>query len=259
MLDREYEVMYNVEDRHWWYLGMHRIFLGMLTKFLAANLSKRPQLAILDAGCGTGKMMERLSKYGKVTGIDYSELALSYCRRRGLADLQQGSITELPFVDQTFDVITCFDVLYHLNVKSDDAALREFYRVSKSQGLVLINVPAFEFLKSEHDISVQTRKRYTRAELKHKVELAGFKIRKITYLNFLAFPLAFALRMLKKFPLFASADRSELTLPGVIMNSIFLAMLMIEGSVINYIDLPIGLSVFCVAEKAQDDLKDTSL
>ena len=80
----EYEIMFQVEDRHWWYAGMRRITQTILDRHLGAG----PR-AIRDAGCGTGANLVYLARYGASTGLDMSPVALGFCRRRGLRRLVQ--------------------------------------------------------------------------------------------------------------------------------------------------------------------------
>ena len=83
----EYQTVYSVEDRHWWYVGMQRI----TTTLVASLYPNRCDLSILEAGCGTGAAMLYLAPFGRVTGCDFSPLALSFCRRRGLEDLVEAA------------------------------------------------------------------------------------------------------------------------------------------------------------------------
>jgi len=241
--------MFRVEEKHWWYVGMHRIFFSLLDKYLREKGRLGGGLKILDAGCGTGLVMKRLECYGSVVGVDFSGTALEFCQKRGLKSLYQGSIVKLDFPDNSYDVITCFDVLYHLNVEDDALALKELYRVCKPGGLILINVPAWEFLKSTHDIAIQTKKRYTRSELRGKIERAGFSVKKITYLNVLMFPLALIIRIMKKTLRFNGANESDVKMPNPAFNNLLTMILFIEAALLQHIDFPLGLSVFCVAEK----------
>ena len=106
---KEYQVMFAVEDRHWWYVGMQRITTTLVSRFYP----DRRDLRVLDAGCGTGAAMQYLGPFGTVTGCDLSALALRYCRKRGLSRLGQATIGSLPFADECFDLVTSIEVLYH--------------------------------------------------------------------------------------------------------------------------------------------------
>src|SRR3989344_2244801 len=104
---REYKTMYEVEDAHFWYKGMREIAKTLLDK----HLPKNKQLNILDAGCGTGRNIIFLKNYGKVSGFDISPYAIKYCKRRKLVNIKFGSIDKIPYKNNCFDVVTCFDVL----------------------------------------------------------------------------------------------------------------------------------------------------
>ena len=140
----QYEVMFQQEDHHWWYRGMREITGALLERWYQGP---RPA-AILDAGCGTGGMVQWLGRYGHVAGVDIAEAALSRATTRGLQALTRGSVDALPFQDGSFDLVTSFDVLYHLEVKSDLQALEEIHRVLRPGGVLLIRVPAHDWLRA---------------------------------------------------------------------------------------------------------------
>ena len=124
----EYEIMYNAEDRHWWYLGMAAITRGVLDRYIGRD----KRLSILDAGCGTGATMAYLRDYGVPTGVDLSPEALRLCGSRRVPRICQASITDLPFPDKTFDLITSFDVLSEAGPVKDEQGLDEFLRVLRA-------------------------------------------------------------------------------------------------------------------------------
>ena len=90
---------------------------------------------VLECGCGTGLLLERLAKFARsAKGIDLSPGMLEHARARGL-DVREGSVTELPFDDASFDVTCSYKVLAH--VPDIGRALREMARVTRPGGVVL--------------------------------------------------------------------------------------------------------------------------
>ena len=237
----EYVTMYEVEDRHWWYVGMRRITAAVLDGRLPQNGA-----AILDAGCGTGGNLVLLGSYGPAYGLDISRAALELCRQRGLQRLARGSVMSLPFPDQAFDLVTSFDVLYHLAVTDDRAALSELRRVLKPAGWLFLRVPAYDWLRGRHDAAVHTRHRYAAGELRQKVADAGFTTVRLSYANCLLFPLALAKRLAER--VLAPQAGSDVGPPPP-ANGVLTALLSLEAAWLRCRSLPWGLSVICLARK----------
>src|SRR4051794_24745731 len=113
MRPQDYEHLYELEENLWWLAGMREITNALLDTTIKDGRSAR----ILDAGCGTGGMMSRLTRYAAdmdIVGIDFSENALRFCVERQHRMLARASVADLPFPDSTFDLITSFDVLQHV-------------------------------------------------------------------------------------------------------------------------------------------------
>src|SRR5690606_39017711 len=90
---------------------------------------------VLECGCGTGLILERIARFARsASGIDLSPGMLEVAKRRGL-DVQEGSITSLPFPDASFDVTCSFKVLAH--VPDIGRALAEMARVTRPSGVIL--------------------------------------------------------------------------------------------------------------------------
>ena len=243
----EYEKMYNLEDSYWWFVGKRRIAQNLIEEFVPLNQRE----AILDVGCGTGATMCFLDCYGRAYGIDISETALCFCRERDLARLSRASALRLPFADDSFSLITAFDVLYHEEVVEDLTALREFHRVCKKGGSVLISEPALNFLWSGHDSAYHSKRRYVASELKSKLEEVGFQVVKLSYSNALLFPMIFAFRMWKRLSRPSPEDHSDLKALNPYLNKVLLAVYHLEASLVRKTRLPIGSSVVCVARKSR--------
>jgi len=243
----EYKIMYDLENDHWYYIALRDLIFSYLKK----QYPNGNGLKILDAGCGTGALLENLIEHGyeDVKGMDISEHALFYCKKRDLNQILLGSISRLPFRDNQFDLITSIDVICCLQVVDDVSALREFYRVLKSYGRLILHVPAYKFLMSEHDKATQTGIRYSKDDLTRKLGLAGFKIERITHRNSFLFPLVMIYRILKKNSKTADESKSDLKALPNFVNKTLIELLEIENTILKKFNFPFGSSIFCIAYK----------
>jgi len=241
MRREEYQKMYSVEDSHWWF-SAKRLYAGELLKLTNCRFAK-----ILDVGCGTGRNLLMLRKYGQVYGVDINPLALKFCAQRGLNLVKRGGAEKLPYRSEFFDLVTIFDVLYHRGLKSDAQALSEAFRVLKKDGYLLVNDCAYQWLYGPHDIAMYARQRYSRPELKKKIAAAGFKIKRASYTNMLVFPLFLLNRFLKKINNFSyGSDVDPLPLW---FNRMLISVSRAETGLLQRFDLPYGSSIMILAQK----------
>lgn len=247
MEPREYELVYRVEEQHWWYRGMEAIVRALLDRWRPA----KTDLEILDAGCGTGSIIAKLLMgYGRVTGVDIEPIALAYCQKRRLTRLTCASVLRLPFVSAQFDLVTSFDVLYERAVADDIAALREFARLLAPGGRALIRLPAYDWLRGQHDKVVHTKKRYTANEVARLFAQSGLIVEHITYANMFLFPLALLKRLSERL-LPAGNANSDLALQVGPFNEILRKILAAEAPLVAGSGLPFGLSVIAVGRRSQ--------
>ena len=246
----EYEAMFRLEDSLWWYAGMRHIAERIVDGRLP------PGGRILDAGCGTGGNLCWLARFGQPFGADVSPHAVSFCAQRGLTTVAQASVLALPFPDRTFDLVTSFDVVYHLGVQDDVQALREMRRVLKPGGWAVVRVPALEQLRSVHDEAVHTRQRYSLAELRDKLRRAGFQVVRATYANFLLFLPAALVRLVQRArrhgaPAGAAGAeaRSDVRPAPRLVNEALRRVLALEAAALARFDLPGGLSALALAQR----------
>ena len=218
----EYEVMYRVEDTHWWYLGMERITRQLLDRYLPDD--EQPQsLKILDAGCGTGAVMKYLRPYGEAIGFDFSAEALRFSQQRGLTRLTQASVVNIPFADRQFDLIVSFDVICEMNI-DENTALQECRRILKPGGLVVLRLPAYDWLRGRHDEATHIRHRFTRGELARLLRQNGLEPVRLSYANTVLFPLVVVKRQSERV-LKSSQSGSDLTLDPGPLNQVLRAIL----------------------------------
>jgi ubiquinone/menaquinone biosynthesis C-methylase UbiE len=206
------------------------------------NNSPETRLKILDAGCGTGGMLTHLSRLGTPVGIDFHPLAVGYAHTR--APVSQASITQLPFANFSFHIVTSFDVIYHRAVEDDMQAFKELYRVLVTGGKLLVRLPALESLRGQHDEVVHTARRYSAQQLRTRLEQAGFRIEKLTYANMLLLP---AIYLRRKFS--SNHHVSDVELPIPVINRLLELILLCEGAIIKAASFPVGVSLLAVASK----------
>ncbi|MCG3160684.1 MAG: Ubiquinone/menaquinone biosynthesis C-methyltransferase UbiE [Acidobacteria bacterium] len=253
MQTEDYEYLYKLEENFWWFAGMREITAALLDPFLPSR-----DRVILDAGCGTGGNLEWLARYaggGRVAGIDLVSTALKFCRERNHGQLAQASATDLPFADESFDLVTSFDVLVQIpGHGADEQAMREMFRVLKPGGVAFVRGAAFEWMKSGHDRALDTQRRYSLGELREKLRRAGFEILRETYANSLLFPIAAIRRLALKRLGLADKGSDVKPLPKNMqwLNRALTNALLWEARHLRdpNAKLPAGLSAICVASKS---------
>lgn len=253
MQKEDFADLYALEEKFWWFAGMREITASVLDDFCVGG----DNFKILDAGCGTGLNLEWLRRYAReesIFGLDYAADAIDFCQARNLKNLVQASATDLPFADEYFDLITSFDVLVQLfGETGDEQAIKEMYRILKPNGVIFVRGAAYGWMRSGHDVAVNSQRRYTVKELSAKVENAGFTVLRSTYANTLLFPAAVVRRHIMK-PLGIGETGSDVKpLPPNMdwLNSFFTKNMLAEARFLKNPNrnLPFGLSAICVAKK----------
>ncbi|MBV9817425.1 MAG: class I SAM-dependent methyltransferase [Solirubrobacterales bacterium] len=180
-----------VDEHHWWYRGRRRIIDAELRR-----LALPADAQLLDAGCGSGRMLQELVRYGTVSGIELNEDAAALARSRGHGEVRVGRLEELPWPDASFDLITCLDVIEH--TADDRAALAELRRVCRPGGRLLVTVPAYPSLWSAHDEANHHFRRYTRAMLSDAARGAGWTVGRLSSFNSLLLAPAAVVRLARR-------------------------------------------------------------
>ncbi|HWF73731.1 MAG TPA: class I SAM-dependent methyltransferase [Solirubrobacteraceae bacterium] len=245
MEERELRALLEADEHHWWYRGRRLI--------IRAELDRLPLLAgarVLDAGCGSGRTLEDLRVYGEVSGIELSELAAEHARKRNLGDVHIGRVESLPWGDDSFDLVTCLDVLEH--TPDDRVALQELRRVTKRGGWLLVTVPAYPALWSTHDVVNHHYRRYTRRTLRRAAVDAAWRVDRITSFNSLLLPAAAAVRVSQRYRVAGENHNdhvSELRVGPHWLNGVLERPLRLEAAVLRRgHTLRAGLSLLAVLE-----------
>jgi len=252
MLSHEYDTMRSVEDDYWWYRILRSMTCREVTDLAKAN----PGLQILDAGCGTGGTMEalRMKNVGwELEGFDYSELALAHARRRGFANVLRGSVNSVPVAAQSQDIVISLDVLCCDGVDQKQA-MKEFHRVLRPEGRLIMNLPAFECLRGQHDFAVNSVRRYTPGEVRELHERNGFTMERLFCWNAWLFLPILLWRKISKTTAKASTGeaKSDLILPPAALNKALEVLGGWEAALCRAIKSPVGTSVFSVGRRKTD-------
>lgn len=243
-----YHEYFFFEQDNWWFVSRRRILMSLLRKFLPRG----KRLEILDAGCGTGINLEYLAEFGDVVGADSAEEAVEFCRQRGNRSVRLSDLCDLDWPDGSFDLVTALDVIEHID--RDDDAVRELVRVTRPGGNLLVTVPAFPALWSDHDEINHHRRRYRAEEVRQLLEHAGCEIVKFTYMNSFLFPIAYAVRTwqqlrTKMFGESPHGPRTDFVDYHPVVNALLTTIFTAETPLVTWAGLPFGLSILCFARK----------
>ena len=245
MQKNEYQIMFSFENDYWWYISLHELCKYFIDIKSKNNLNKK----IFDAGCGTGRMLELLKNYNFTEGIDISEEAIIFCKKRNLNNIKQDDLNIWKEKKGFYDFIISADVICSIGIKDEIAILRKFYNSLKDGGQLILNLPALNVLSRNHDKAVYIRKRYNKKSFKKELQEIGFKINIITYRHS---GLYFVILLKKIFEHFnkAKSTTSDLKPIPKFLNKILLFFSRAENFFIKKgIYIPLGSSLFVVAEK----------
>jgi SAM-dependent methyltransferase len=241
----EYDLMAAVEDRMWWFRGLHALATGAWLRARRGFPKSRSILA-LDAGCGTGGLLRQLAMATPDTsfvGLDFAQSAAAVARDKSNQAVTAASVDALPFSDGTFSAMFSMDVLCHRGV--DEAqALSEAYRCLASGGVFIVNLPAYRWMLSSHDERVHNTRRYNHAEVIAMLKRAGFRSIVATYWNTFLFPL-----MVLKRKIIGGEESDVRPFPAP-LEYLFRFVLACERMLLRTgLRLPFGGSIFAVAVK----------
>jgi SAM-dependent methyltransferase len=240
-MELQYELQtHRAEDRHWWYQGRRRVIQRTIER-----LGLPAGARILDAGCGSGRNMLELAAHGAVTGIELSTPSAELARARDIGEVLEGSVTDMPFADRSFDLCVCLDVIEHL--ADDVGALAELRRVTAPGGALLVTVPAYQWLWSGHDEINHHHRRYSRRTLLAAAQRAGWRCELTTHFNSLLLPIAIVLRALDRVNPKTTKSSLDLWVPPAPFNWLLRQPLLLEAATIGRGgSIPAGLSLLAV-------------
>jgi SAM-dependent methyltransferase len=239
-----YHSNFKLENTYWWFLGRNNIILEIMGKYV--QLQGRTE--VLDVGCGTCGFAQMLSEKYKVIGLDTSELALEYCRKRGLSELYCSLLSEFPKENHDIKAITMLDVIEH--IEDDKGVVADVFSILPSGGWFIASVPAYSFLWSVHDEIHNHFRRYNKKEIVKLIKEAGFEIQFASYFNSLLFIPGLLKRLFDKVinSKKGEAEVAVEVLPGPV-NSLMTSIFKFERKILPIFKFPFGLSILVIARK----------
>lgn len=242
-MDRLLEATARAEREHFWFRGFRKFVEPLVAAAMRGGAGE-----MLDCGCGTGHNLTMLRPYGRAYGIDLTWAGLQYASIRGERHLAQATAARLPFGDGRFTLVTSFDVLYSLDDDAERDAIQEMYRVLQPGGTLIVNVAALEALRGNHSILSGEVRRYSRRDLRRRLEAGGFHVERISYTNLSILPLVAGVRLAQRFGGHEESQR-EISTPAGPINAALSGLLAIEAAAFRVVNMPIGSSLLAVARR----------
>jgi SAM-dependent methyltransferase len=226
-----------LEQWHFWFVGRRALLGRLLAKYLKGGSE-----LILDAGCGTGFLPEKLLRRGyRVVGLDRRTEGI-FARRHAVRFVQ-AEAGRLPFGDELFEAALLLDVLEHLD---DREVLGDVRRVLRPGGWVIIMVPAAPWLWSYRDEAAGHRRRYRRRQLLRLIAAAELRVEEIRFYQCWLFPLAAVTRLLgRRGPGVRDLEECPLS----ILNRVLTWINRLEVRAGDFISWPWGTSLVAVCRK----------
>ena len=227
------------EEYHWWFKARREIIYSIIKK----NINfKNKKINILDFGAGSGTNIKMLNNFGKVHVYERDKKISDFLKEK-FKNFENIKIVEQPKSNEFFDLILVADVIEH--IQDDDNILKYLSNLLNKDGQILITVPAFNFLFSSKDRILH----HYRKNLK-KIISKYFNIIKLSYYNFFLFvPIVLSIIFLKIFRInfIESVEKKPISF----LNSILFKVFLSEKYLLDFLNLPFGISLITLAKKKQ--------
>lgn len=238
-----YERMAAQEGAHWWFAARRDVIATLISR----RVKPPPGARLLEAGCGTGGNLAMLGEFGDLDAFEFDEGARAVAASRSGREIPSGALPDaIPFGDRRYDMIGIFDVLEH--VENDAPALAALAGRLAPGGRIVLTVPAFPALWSEHDETHHHFRRYTSPSLARVAEQAGLRVVADGYFNTFLFPAVYGVRALKRV---LGRKTPDDTMPGRFANAVLYRVFAAERHLVGRIRMPFGVSLFAVLERAE--------
>ena len=235
MEDEIFNFLKSYQFRHWWFRGRSKI----IESFVFDKNWLAGEFGVLDIGTGYGALIPVLKNIGSVDVIEPFEGAYNDLRMIGVRNIFNISDFPTNYPEFKYDYVTMFDVLEH--IEDDSKALKIIKdKLLVPEGKIVLTVPSYGWLWSEHDEVNKHFRRYNRSQIKTLLALAGFRNIRTTYFMTILFPVAVLQRLIEKY---ITKNYVDLRMPNNLINRIMAYIFSLEAVAIRHINLPFGLSL----------------
>lgn len=240
-----YHKNYELENNYFWFISRQNILTKIIRKLVKLNKNAE----ILDIGCGTGGFASALkdSVDNNVLCLDTEEIALEYCKKRGLNNIYKGLLTDFDFSKNNIEFALMLDVIEH--IENDSEVVSQVYDTLQEGGYFLATVPAYQWMWSHHDIIHMHYRRYSKKHFEDLLKSQGFQIIYSSYFNTFLFPIVWLKRQFDRLLKKEKEDGNPIDEVPKIINSVFEKIFSLESLFIPKISLPFGLSIVVLAKK----------
>lgn len=233
-----------IEDEHWWFVGRRRIIDAAIQRFLSE--AAPPSFQVLEVGCGSGGNSPTFARFGQLLAVEPEPMAAEIAQKRGGVEVVIDSLPDLAVIgDGRFDLILLCDVLEH--VDREQESIRRLTQLLRPGGILVVTVPAFQFLWGYHDELHHHRRRYRRPDLVRKISAEGLRVEYAGYFNSILFLPAAAVRLLDRWS--SRRGKTGLQIPANPVNRIMTWLFALERHWVGRLAVPFGLSLLAVARR----------
>jgi SAM-dependent methyltransferase len=241
--DEVYQSAAAAEDTHWWFRARREIILSLIPKL-------PNDISILEVGCGNGGNLKSLSTLGQLSAIEMNQDARARANSRNVAVVEYGCLPDHIDLSKQYELVLALDVLEH--VEDESAGFLALSKLVKPGGILMLTVPAFNFLWSSHDEDSLHYRRYHIGDFEELVSESSMKIDYLSFFNCLLFP--FALAYFKIFlRFFQERKLNAMNLPPKWINELFHIIFASEARILGRFRLPFGSSIVCRFVKDKPD------
>jgi len=226
-------------EKHWWWRSRTELIVEKIRQLRPVSGWKR----ILDVGCGNALFFDRLAEFGEVEGV---EPAADLVNPKGP---HRGQIFVGPFdanfrPGKSYSLVLMLDVLEHL--QDPVGALHHALELLESDGTIIITVPAFMALWTNHDVLNHHQARYTKTTFRKVAEPAGLRITEERYLYHWTCPVKLGVRVKEKL---LSAKPAAPKVPPPWVNEPLFWLSRLEQMTASRLPMPFGSSLMVVGRK----------